>query len=102
MVNPDDEAKYVESGWRLLSGDIRDLAWGPVIALVYAPIHLIVGSSPDWFLLETWIGTNIPVFIFMVVITLSGTSIKRISVTLYHGGCSFCFYAFFFCGQKPE
>jgi hypothetical protein len=56
MVNPDDEAKYVESGWRLLSGDMRDLAWGPVVALVYAPIHLVVGGSPDWFMLETWIG----------------------------------------------
>jgi hypothetical protein len=53
-VNPDDEAKYVDSGWRLLRGDIRDLAWGPIVALVYAPAHLVVGSSPDWFMLELW------------------------------------------------
>jgi hypothetical protein len=55
-VNPDDEAKYVDSGWRLLRGDIRDLAWGPIVAFVYAPIHLVVGGSLDWFLLEVWIG----------------------------------------------
>jgi hypothetical protein len=55
-VNPDDEAKYVDSGWRLLHGNIRDMAWGPVVALVYAPVHLIVGSTPDWFLLELWAG----------------------------------------------
>lgn len=55
-VNPDDEAKYVESGWRLLSGDVRDLAWGPVVALVYAPVHLLVGANPNWFMLELWVG----------------------------------------------
>ena len=55
-VNPDDESKYVESGWRLLRGDIRDLAWGPVVSLVYAPVHLMVGGSPDWFMIETWVG----------------------------------------------
>lgn len=55
-VNPDDEAKYVDSGWRLLRGDIRDMAWGPIVALVYAPVHLIIGGNPDWFLLELWIG----------------------------------------------
>jgi len=55
-INPDDQAKYVESGWRLLRGDIRDLAWGPMVSLIYAPLHLIVGDSLDWFLLETWLG----------------------------------------------
>ncbi len=55
-VNPDDEAKYVESGWRLLRGDIRDLAWGPIVALVYAPVHLMVGANPNWFMLELWVG----------------------------------------------
>lgn len=56
VVNPDDEAKYVESGWRLLRGDVRDLAWGPLVSVVYAPIHLVLGNSPDWFMLETWLG----------------------------------------------
>jgi hypothetical protein len=55
----DDEAKYVESGWRLLHANIRDLGWGPLVAFVYAPSHLIVGNSPDWFLLEDWIGRYI-------------------------------------------
>lgn len=55
-INPDDEAKYVESGWRLLRGNLRDLAWGPLVSLVYAPVHLVVGSASDWFLIETWVG----------------------------------------------
>lgn len=55
-VSPDDEAKYVQSGWLLLHGEPRDLAWGPLVALVYAPLHLLVGNSPDWFLLEVWLG----------------------------------------------
>lgn len=28
-INPDDEAKYIESGRLLLAGGPRDLAWGP-------------------------------------------------------------------------
>ena len=55
-INVNDEAKYVESGRLLLRGEIRDLSWGPLVALVYAPLHLVVGNSPDWFLLETWGG----------------------------------------------
>jgi len=38
-----DEAKYVESGWLLLKGEVRSLAWGPLVALCYAPAHLFVG-----------------------------------------------------------
>lgn len=56
LINPHDEAKYIESGWLLLHGQVRDLAWAPLVAFLYAPIHLIVGNSPDWFLLEAWIG----------------------------------------------
>jgi hypothetical protein len=55
QVNPDDEAKYVESGRLLLTGSIRDISWGPLVSLVYAPIHLVVGNSPDWFLIEVWV-----------------------------------------------
>ena len=58
-INPDDEAKYVESGWRLVEGNLRDLAWGPIVALVYAPIHIVVVNSPDWFMIETWVGRYI-------------------------------------------
>jgi hypothetical protein len=55
-INPFDEAKYVESGWLLLKGEIRSLAWGPLVALFYAPAHLVVGNSPDWFMIEAWVG----------------------------------------------
>ncbi len=55
-INPFDEAKYVESGWLLLRGEIRSLAWGPLVALFYAPAHWVVGNSPDWFMLEAWVG----------------------------------------------
>ena len=63
-INPDDEAKYIQSGWLLLKGNIRDLAWGPLVAFVYAPVHLVVGNSPDWFMLEAWAGRFI-LFIFL-------------------------------------
>lgn len=66
-INPHDEAKYIESGWYLLHGQVRDLAWAPLVALLYAPIHLIVGTSPDWFLLEAWIGR----FVLSLAISLS-------------------------------
>lgn len=55
-INPYDEAKYVESGWLLLKGEIRSLAWGPLVGLLYAPVDLIVGNSPNWFMIETWVG----------------------------------------------
>jgi hypothetical protein len=63
-INGDDEAKYVVSGHLLLEGYPRDLAWGPLLAVFYAPIHLLVGNSPDWFMLETWIGRFI-LYIFL-------------------------------------
>jgi hypothetical protein len=56
QINPYDEAKYVESGWLLLKGEVRSLAWGPLVALFYAPTHLLVGNSSDWFMIETWVG----------------------------------------------
>lgn len=56
IVNPYDEAKFVDSGWRLLRGDIRQLAFSPIVALVYAPVHLIIGNSLDWFMIELWVG----------------------------------------------
>jgi hypothetical protein len=56
QINPHDEAKYIESGWRLLIFEIRDMAWGPLVALVYAPLHLVFKGSLDWFILEAWGG----------------------------------------------
>ncbi len=55
-INPFDEAKYIESGRLLLAGELRELAWGPLVALVYAPFYLIFGSVPDWFVISAWSG----------------------------------------------
>lgn len=66
-INPFDEAKYIDSGWRLARFDLRDLAWGPLVAFVYAPLHLLLGRSPDWFLAEAWAGR----FILFVLLQFS-------------------------------
>lgn len=58
-INAHDEAKYVESGWILLSHGFRDIAWGPLVAFVYAPVDLLVGGSSDWFMIELWVGRYI-------------------------------------------
>jgi len=63
-VNPDDGAKYVESGRLLLTWGLRDLAWGPLVAFIYAPIHIIFGNLQNWFLIEVWIG-NVILFGFI-------------------------------------
>ena len=55
-INAFDEAKYIESGRLLLVGELRELAWGPLVALVYAPFYLIFGSLPDWFVISAWSG----------------------------------------------
>jgi len=58
-INPHDGAKYIESGRLLLIWGLRDLAWGPLVAFIYAPIHLLVGNSPNWFIIEAWAGNII-------------------------------------------
>ncbi|MBG0771039.1 MAG: glycosyltransferase family 39 protein, partial [Anaerolineaceae bacterium] len=58
-INAHDGAKYIESGRLLFDWGLRSLAWGPLVAFIYAPIHLFVGDSPNWFMLETWIGNYI-------------------------------------------
>lgn len=58
-INSHDGAKYIESGRLLLAWGLRDLAWGPLVAFIYAPIHLIIGNSPDWFIIEAWVGNVI-------------------------------------------
>ncbi len=60
-ISPHDGAKYIESGHQLLIWGVRDLSWGPLVALIYAPLDLIVGQSPNWFLLEAW-GGNLILF----------------------------------------
>jgi hypothetical protein len=61
QINPFDGAKYIESGHQLLTWGVRDLSWGPLVAFIYAPLDLIVGQSPNWFLLEAW-GGNLILF----------------------------------------
>lgn len=59
QINPYDEAKYVESGRLLTKFEIRELSWGPIVAVVYAPFDLFLRSNPDWFVVETWIGRHL-------------------------------------------
>lgn len=59
IINPNDGAKYIESGRQLLIWGLRDLSWGPLVAFVYAPIYLFVGNSFNWFMLSAWIGNII-------------------------------------------
>ncbi|MDY6873251.1 MAG: glycosyltransferase family 39 protein [Chloroflexota bacterium] len=66
-INPNDGAKYIESGRLLFTWGLRNLSWGPLVAFVYAAIHLFVGNSPNWFMLETWIGN----FIFFGMLWIS-------------------------------
>jgi len=58
-INPHDGAKYIESGRMLLIWGPRQLSWGPIVALIYAPVHFLVGQSPDWFMIEAWAGNFI-------------------------------------------
>ena len=71
-INPNDGAKYIESGRLLLAWGLRDLSWGPLVAFVYAPLHLIIGNNPNWFLLEAW-GGNVILFglFWLGLVTLS-------------------------------
>jgi hypothetical protein len=55
-INPHDEAKYIDSGRSLLALQVRDPAWGPLVAVVYAPLHLIFQRSPDWLVWEAFGG----------------------------------------------
>ena len=55
-INPHDETKYIDSGRSLIDFQFRELAWGPLIAVLYAPLHLLFSGSPDWFLIEAWAG----------------------------------------------
>lgn len=48
-INPFDEAKYIESGRRLIVGSMRDFAWSPLTSILYAPLYMAVRHSLDWF-----------------------------------------------------
>lgn len=55
-INPHDESKYIDSGRSLIDFQFRDLAWGPLVAMIYAPLYLLFRNSLDGFLLEAWAG----------------------------------------------
>ncbi|MGH2625791.1 MAG: hypothetical protein ACRDHY_03975 [Anaerolineales bacterium] len=77
-INPHDEAKYIESGKSLLDLEVRDLGWGPLVALVYAPFHLVLGGSPDWFLGEARAGRYL-LYLFLWLATLRlGTRFQEV------------------------
>jgi hypothetical protein len=67
-----DEAKYIDSGRSLTLIEVRDIAWAPIVALIYAPLELILRSHPDRFVLEAWGGRFILyVLIWMSTLTLA-------------------------------
>lgn len=68
-INPHDEAKYIESGARLLDFQLRGQAWGPLVAVPYALLHLLIGKSANWFMLEAWGGRYL-FFVGMWISTL--------------------------------
>lgn len=68
-INPYDEAKYIESGSRLLDLQVREQAWGPLVAVPYSLLHLLFGSSPSWFVMEAW-GGRFLLFIGLWISTL--------------------------------
>ena len=55
-INHFDETKYIDSGRSLVAGDLRELARGPLVAFLYAPLYIITKNSPNWFLLSAGIG----------------------------------------------
>jgi hypothetical protein len=55
-LNPHDETKYIDSGRSLLELQVRGANWGPLVAVVYAPLHLIFQRSLDWFVWEAFAG----------------------------------------------
>ena len=85
-INPDDGAKYIESGHQLLTWGVRDLSWGPLVAFIYAPLDLIVGQSPNWFLLEAW-GGNLILYalLWFGLVTLAHNLRKQISLPVMIG-----------------
>ncbi len=68
-INHFDETKYIDSGRSLMGGDLRELARGPLVAFIYAPLYLITKNSPNWFLLSAGIG-RMMLFTFIWVSTV--------------------------------
>lgn len=93
-INPHDEAKYIESGRMLAQLEVRD-SWGPLVALVYAPFHLIVGESQDWFLLEAWAGRFVLYLLMWVGILFLAAQLQEETHVFVVAGVLFVSLAFF-------
>lgn len=75
-INPHDEAKYIASGQDLVNGEFRELARGPLLGLLYAPIYLIVGQSEDWFMLSAGLGRLILYILILLSIVRLGSRFR--------------------------
>jgi len=85
-INAFDEAKYIDSGRSLTFLEVRDIAWAPIIALIYAPLELIFRSLPDRFLFEAWGGRIILyILIWISALTLASRLRKYISPLVVSG-----------------
>lgn len=101
-INPFDEAKYIISGKQLINLQIRDLAWGPLVGVFYAPLHLLLGRMNDWFMLEAWAG-RFMLFALLWASSLSlALEVKRQSHALVFVGVLFVSVPFFFAVANPS
>lgn len=55
-INLWDEAAYISSGWRLLSGELPGFAANPLVSLFYALMYLPFYHSPFWLILSCSLG----------------------------------------------
>jgi hypothetical protein len=94
-INPHDGAKYIESGRMLLIWGVRDLSWGPLVAFIYAPLHLIVGNSLNWFMLEAWAGNVILFGLLWAGIFLLARHLKAYISSMVIIGLLFSLIVFF-------
>ena len=52
QIGHHDDMAYIRSGhWLMAHGDLRVLAWGPLLSLVYGLAYALVQESPNWFVL---------------------------------------------------
>jgi hypothetical protein len=101
-INAFDEAKYIESGRLLLLGELRNLSWGPIVALAYAPFHLLWGSSPDWFTLEARAGQFLLFGGMWLATVYLAHKLRGRSLALVTAGLLFVSTAFFGVLNNPS
>jgi len=97
-----DEAKYVDSGRSLLLGEVRDLAWGPLVGVLYAPLHLGLHGLAHGFLLQAWAGRFLLYTALWVSTLFLGTAFRRYVHLLTITGVLFVSLPFFFVVQNQS